>query len=152
MRDVDYNTVVDTVARLCMDANYYLGDDVLNALKQGLEIEESETGKDILNQLLKNADIARNEKIPLCQDCGFAVVFMELGEDVHVKGNVISAIHDGVRKGYTDGFLRKSILSDPVKGKNTGDNTPAIVHTTIVPGDKIKITVAPKGGGSENMA
>lgn len=152
MREVDYSTIVDTVAHLCMDANYFLGEDVINALKQALAKEESETGKDILNQLLKNAEIAKTEKIPICQDCGFAVVFLELGEDVYVKGNIINAINDGVRKGYTDGYLRKSIVSDPVKGKNTGDNTPAIVHTRIVPGDKIKITVAPKGGGSENMS
>ncbi len=152
MREVDYNTVVETVARLCMEANYFLGEDVINAFKKGLEKEESETGKNILKQLLKNAEIAKTEKIPICQDCGFAVVFLELGEDVHFKGNIINAINEGVKKGYTDGYLRKSILSDPVKGKNTGDNTPAIVHTTIVPGDKIKITVAPKGGGSENMS
>ncbi len=152
MREVDYSTIVDTVAHLCMDANYFLGEDVINALKQALAKEESETGKDILNQLLENAEIAKTEKIPICQDCGFAVVFLELGEDVYVKGNIINAINDGVRKGYTDGYLRKSIVSDPVKGKNTGDNTPAIVHTRIVSGDKIKITVAPKGGGSENMS
>jgi fumarate hydratase subunit alpha len=152
MREVDYNIIVDTVARLCTEANYLLGEDVINAFKKGLEKEESPTGKDILNQLLKNAEIAKNEKIPICQDCGFAVVFLELGEDVHVKGNILNAIKDGVKKGYTDGYLRKSILADPIKGKNTGDNTPPIIHTTIVPGDKIKITVAPKGGGSENMS
>jgi fumarate hydratase subunit alpha len=152
MREVDYNIIVDTVARLCTEANYFLGDDVVNAFKKGLEKEESPTGKDILNQLLKNAEIAKTEKIPICQDCGYAIVFLELGEDVHVKGNILKAISDGVKKGYTDGYLRKSILADPIKGKNTGDNTPPIVHTTIVPGDKIKITVAPKGGGSENMS
>jgi fumarate hydratase subunit alpha len=135
-----------------MDANYFIGEDMIEAFKKGLEKEESETGKDILKQLLKNAEIAKSEKVPLCQDCGFAVVFLELGTEVHVTGSIIEAINDGVRKGYTDGFLRKSILSDPVKGKNTGDNTPAIVHTKLVPGDKIKITVAPKGGGSENMS
>jgi fumarate hydratase subunit alpha len=97
MREVDYKSVVDTVARLCMEANYYLGDDVVNALKKGLEKEESPTGKDILNQLLKNAEIAKTEKLPICQDCGFAVIFLELGEDVHVKGNIINAINDGVR-------------------------------------------------------
>lgn len=152
MREVDYNTIVDTVARLCTEANYFLGEDVVNVFKKGLEKEESPTGKDILNQLLKNAEIAKTEKIPICQDCGFAVVFLELGEDAHVKGNILNAIKDGVKKGYTEGYLRKSILADPIKGKNTGDNTPPIVHTTIVPGDKIKITVAPKGGGSENMS
>ena len=152
MREVDYTTIVDTVARLCTEANYFLGEDVVNAFKKGLEKEESPTGKDILNQLLKNAEIAKTEKIPICQDCGYAIVFLELGEDAHVKGNILNAIKDGVKKGYTDGYLRKSILADPIKGKNTGDNTPPIVHTTIVPGDKIKITVAPKGGGSENMS
>ncbi len=152
MREVAYNTIVDNVARLCMEANYFLGEDVLKALKDGLKKEESETGKDIINQLLKNADIAKTEKIPICQDCGFAVVFLELGDEVLVQDNIIKAINDGVRKGYTEGYLRKSILSDPIKGKNTGDNTPAIIHTTIVPGDKIKITIAPKGGGSENMS
>jgi len=152
MREVDYNIVVDTVARLCMEANYFLGEDVINAFKKGLENEESPTGKDIINQLLKNAEIAKTEKVPICQDCGFAVVFLELGDDVCVKGNITKAINEGVRKGYTEGYLRKSILADPIKGKNTGDNTPAIIHTTIVPGDKIKITIAPKGGGSENMS
>jgi fumarate hydratase subunit alpha len=152
MREVEYKTVVDTVARLCMEANYFLGDDAVDAYKNGLKKEESDTGKDILNQLLKNQEIARTEKIPICQDCGFAVVFVELGEDVRVKGNIINAINEGVRKGYTEGYLRKSIVADPIKGKNTGDNTPAIIHTTFVPGDKIKITVAPKGGGSENMS
>jgi len=152
MREIEYNTIVDTVARLCMEANYFLGDDVVNALKQALTKEESEAGKNILNQLLKNAEIAKTEKIPICQDCGFAVVFVELGEEVFVKGNLFNAIKDGVSKGYTDGYLRKSIVADPVRGKNTGDNTPPIVHTTFVPGDKIKITVAPKGGGSENMS
>lgn len=152
MREVDYNTIVDTVARLCTDANYFLGEDVVNTFKQCLEKEESSTGKDVLKQLLKNAEIAKTEKIPMCQDCGFAVVFLELGDDVHVKGNIVKAINDGVSKGYTEGYLRKSIVADPIKGKNTGDNTPAIVHTTIVPGDKIKITIAPKGGGSENMS
>ncbi len=152
MREVPYDKIVNTVAQLCMDANYFLGDDMIKAFKQGIEKEESPAGKEILNQLLENAEIARSEKVPLCQDCGFAVIFLELGTEVHVTGGVVEAINDGVRKGYTDGYLRKSILSDPVKGKNTGDNTPAIVHATLVPGDKIKITVAPKGGGSENMS
>lgn len=152
MREVSYDQIADTVAQLCKDANYFIGEDMIEAFKKGLEKEESETGKDILKQLLKNAEIAKSEEVPLCQDCGFAVVFLELGAEVHVAGSIIEAINDGVRKGYTDGFLRKSILSDPVNGKNTGDNTPAIVHTKLVPGDKIKITVAPKGGGSENMS
>jgi fumarate hydratase subunit alpha len=152
MREVNTQLIVDTVARLCMEANYFLGDDVVKALQEGLKKEESDTGKNILNQLLQNADIAKNEKIPICQDCGFAVVFLEIGVDVCFKGNIVSAVNDGVRKGYTEGYLRKSIVVDPIKGKNTGDNTPAIVHASFVPGDKIKITVAPKGGGSENMS
>ena len=152
MRDVPYEKIVDTVAQLCMDANYFLGDDMIQAFKRCIEKEESAAGKDILNQLLENAEIAKSEKVPLCQDCGFAVVFLELGDEVHVDGGIINAINEGVKKGYTDGYLRKSILSDPIQGKNTGDNTPAIVHTTLGPGDKIKITVAPKGGGSENMS
>jgi fumarate hydratase subunit alpha len=152
MREIEGATVSETVARLCMEANYFLGEDVINAFKTAIEKEESPTGKDVLSQLLKNAEIAKTEQIPLCQDCGFAVVFVELGEDVHVKGGLLNAINEGVRKGYTDGYLRKSVLADPIKGKNTGDNTPAIVHILLVPGDKIKITVAPKGGGSENMS
>ena len=152
MREIPYDQIVDTVARLCTEANYFIGEDIIAAFRKGIENEESETGKDILRQLLKNAEIAKTEKVPLCQDCGFAVIFLELGTEVHVEGGIVEAINDGVRKGYTDGFLRKSILSDPVKGKNTGDNTPAIVHTKLVPGDKIRITVAPKGGGSENMS
>jgi fumarate hydratase subunit alpha len=152
IREVPYGKIVETVARLCMDANYFLGEDMISAIKKAMEKEESTTGKDVLAQLLKNAEIAESEKVPLCQDCGFAVVFLEIGTDVHVDGNIIEAVNEGVRKGYTDGYLRKSIVSDPIKGKNTGDNTPAIVHTTFIAGDKIKITVAPKGGGSENMS
>jgi fumarate hydratase subunit alpha len=152
MREVQSKIITDTVKQLCMEANYFLGEDVIAAFKDAMNREESETGRDIISQLLENARIAKDEKIPLCQDCGFAVVFLEMGTEVHVQGNVIEAINEGVRKGYTEGYLRKSILSDPVKGKNTGDNTPAIIHTTFVPGDKIKITVAPKGGGSENMS
>lgn len=151
-KDISYEKIVGTVARLCVDANYFLGNDMIQAFKSYIEKEESETGRDILKQLLRNAEIAEKEQVPLCQDCGFAVVFLEMGTEVCFEGSIIEAINEGVRKGYTDGYLRKSILSDPVKGKNTGDNTPAIIHTTFVPGDKIRITVAPKGGGSENMS
>jgi len=151
-RDISYEKIVDTVARLCVEANYFLGNDMIRAFKDYIEKEESETGRDILKQLLRNAEIADTEQVPLCQDCGFAVVFLEIGTEVCFEGNIIDAVNDGVRKGYTEGYLRKSILSDPVKGKNTGDNTPAIIHTTFVPGEKIKITIAPKGGGSENMS
>ena len=152
MRQISSSSIVDTVAKLCMDANYFLGKDMIHTFKSYLEKEESETGRDILHQLLRNAEIAEKEHVPLCQDCGFAVIFLELGNEVCIEGSIVDAINEGVRKGYTEGYLRKSILSDPVKGKNTGDNTPAIIHTTFVPGDKIKITVAPKGGGSENMS
>ncbi len=152
MRNISSDKIVDTVARLCVEANYFLGKDMIQAFKNCIEREESETGRDILNQLLRNAEIAEKEQVPLCQDCGFAVVFLELGTEVCIDGSILDAINEGVRKGYTEGYLRKSILADPVKGKNTGDNTPAIIHTTFVPGDKIKITVAPKGGGSENMS
>ncbi|OPX17518.1 fumarate hydratase [candidate division WOR-3 bacterium 4484_100] len=152
MREVDYNIIVDNVARLCMEANYYLGEDVIDGLKSSLKNEDSEIAKNIINQILRNAEIARDEKVPLCQDCGFTVVFLELGTEVRVKGSITEAINDGVRKGYTEGYLRKSILADPIRGGNTQDNTPAIIHTNFVPGDKIKITIAPKGGGSENMS
>ncbi len=152
MRKVEYKKIVDEVARLCMEANYFLGEDVIDGLKNSLKNEDSATARDIINQILKNAEIARSEKVPLCQDCGFTVVFLEMGTDVYVDGNIIDAINDGVRKGYTEGYLRKSILKDPIRGGNTNDNTPAIVHSQLVSGDKIKITVAPKGGGSENMS
>jgi fumarate hydratase subunit alpha len=117
IREVPYGKIVETVARLCMDANYFLGEDMISAIKKAMEKEESTTGKDVLAQLLKNAEIAESEKVPLCQDCGFAVVFLEIGTDVHVDGNIIEAVNEGVRKGYTDGYLRKSIVSDPIKGK-----------------------------------
>ncbi len=152
MREINVLDVKEKVKNMCMDANYYLGNDVINAFKRGLEVEESDTGKHILNVLLQNAEVAKNEQIPICQDTGVAVVFLEIGQDVHfVGGNLYDAINDGVREGYKEGYLRKS-MCDPFTRKNTGDNTPAVIHTKIVSGDKVKITVAPKGGGSENMS
>lgn len=152
MKSVAYETIVSEVAKLCMDGNFYLGEDVMNAFKQGLENETSPTGKDILKQLIKNAEIAASENVPMCQDCGVGVVFVEIGQDVVIEGGYINdAITDGVIKGYGDGYLRKS-MCDPFTRKNTGNNAPAIIHTEIVPGDGLKITVAPKGGGSENMS
>jgi fumarate hydratase subunit alpha len=152
-KEIPYQKVVDTVAKLCIDANCLMGDDVINSFKNGLQREESPTGKDILNQLLENAEIAKNEMIPACQDTGFAVVFLEVGSGVKISGGeLFNAINAGVAKGYKEGYLRKSIVSDPLRRKNTGDNTPAVIHTEIVPGDNLKITVAPKGGGSENMS
>jgi len=153
LRQVRAQEIIETVARLCQEANYNLGDDVLAAFEKGIQEEASNTGKDILGQLIENAKIAREEQVPMCQDTGFAVIFAEVGQDVQiVDGSFNDAINEGVRNGYTEGYLRKSIVSHPLERKNTGDNTPAVIHTTLVPGDKIKITVAPKGGGSENMS
>ncbi|HUT71659.1 MAG TPA: fumarate hydratase [Desulfatiglandales bacterium] len=152
VREISAQEITEKVKGLCMEANYYLGDDVLNAFDQALEKEKSDTAKEILKELKENARIAREEKAPLCQDCGLAVVFTEIGQDVHITGGDLKeAINEGVRQGYAEGFLRKSACN-PITRKNTGDNTPAVVHLDIVPGDKIRIIVAPKGGGSENMS
>ena len=153
MRELQTKEITSAVKRLCMEANYYLGEDVLNAVREGLKKEESPLGKDILQQIVENAEIAAKEEVPICQDTGFAVIFVELGQEVRVvNGDFNEAINEGVRQGYTDGYLRKSIVEDPIRRKNTGDNTPAVIHLEIVPGDKIRIIVAPKGGGSENMS
>ena len=153
MREVDISEITKEIAELCQEANFELGEDVINAFKDGLENDESPTAKAILEQLLENAKIAREDRVPMCQDTGFTVVFVELGQEVKlVGGDLEEAINEGVRQGYKEGYLRKSIVSHPLKRENTGDNTPAVIHTKIVPGDKIKITVAPKGGGSENMS
>ncbi len=154
MREIAADAVTETVARLCMEANYDLGEDVVRALEAALEREESEVGRGILRQILENAAIAREEKIPICQDCGLAIVFLELGQEVHiVGGDLYEAVNEGVRRGYREGYLRKSVVSEPFSARrNTGDNTPAIIHTRIVPGEHLRITVAPKGGGSENMS
>lgn len=154
MREITAAEIAGNVAQMCQEANIYLGDDVLQALKRSLELEESPTGKEVLQQLIENVDIARNEQIPICQDTGFAVFFVEWGQELHLTGGTLDeAIHEGVRKGYLDGYLRKSIVDDPLyKRKNTGDNTPAVIYTTLVPGDMLKIIFAPKGGGSENMS
>jgi len=153
MREINASAITDAVAELCMAANYDLGEDVYQALKAGASDEESPVGREVFAQLIENADIAREEQVPMCQDTGFAVVFIELGQDVHITGGLLTdAINTGVARGCTEGYLRKSIVGHPLDRKNTGDNTPAVVHTEIVPGDKLKITVAPKGGGSENMS
>jgi len=141
------------VAGLCQEANFQLGADVLAAFEKGLQEETAPAGKDIFRQLLENARIAREESVPMCQDTGFAVVFVEIGQDVHITGgDLYAAINEGVSKGYREGYLRKSILNHPFERQNTGDNTPAVIHCRLVPGDQLKITVAPKGGGSENMS
>jgi len=153
MREITVEKIIDCVEQLCMSANYYLGSDIMEAIKEGARCEESPTGRIVLSQLVENAEIAANEQVPICQDTGMAVVFMEIGQDVHVTGgNISDAVNEGVRRGYTKGFLRKSVVSDPIERKNTGDNTPAVIYYDIVSGDKIKITVAPKGFGSENMS
>jgi len=154
MREIKTKDITSTVARLCQEANFFLGEDVLAALKKAREQEESPVARQVLDHILENAPIAAKEQMPLCQDCGLAVVFVEIGQDAHITGgDLVQAINDGVRKGYAEGYLRKSAVKQPFSARvNTKDNTPAIIHTEIVPGDKVKITVAPKGGGSENMS
>ncbi len=154
MRTIDLGLVSQQVSKLCRQANWDLGQDVVDSLRSALKKEDSATGRRILEQILENADIARSSKAPLCQDTGFAIFFVELGRDVAFEGEgtLQDAIDRGVADGYTGGFLRKSIVRDPLNRVNTGDNTPALVHLTQVPGDKLKITFAAKGGGSENMS
>lgn len=153
MREIEVNEIIDAVRELCIKANCVLNDEVYNALEAAKNTEKSPIGKEILCQLTDNADIAKNENVPICQDTGMAIVFVELGQEVHIKGGLLTdAINEGVRRGYRDGYLRKSVVSDPFIRENTKDNTPAIIHYDIVEGDKIKIIVAPKGFGSENMS
>lgn len=153
MREVDVRLVSDALRDLSISTNCVLGDEEVAYIKKMIAVEESPTGKEILGMLLENARIAREEMIPICQDTGFAVVFLEVGQDVHfVGGDLNDALGDGIRRGYTEGYLRKSILSDPIRRVNTGDNTPPVAHISIVPGDKVKVTLGPKGGGSENMS
>jgi fumarate hydratase subunit alpha len=152
MREIDVSQITKAVRDLCIDANTRLGQDVLEAFDQAIEQEVSATGKDILEKLVENARIAREEEIPICQDTGFGVVFVEMGQDVHlVGGDLKEAINEGVRQGYQEGYLRKSICH-PFSRKNTGDNTPAVIHLDMVDGDGLRLIVAPKGGGSENMS
>ena len=152
VRDINVDTVTAVVRRLCIEANTLLGEDVVAALTASLVAEESRIGQDVIRQLLRNADIARSESIPLCQDTGMVVVFLEIGQDVHLTGGDIeAAVNEGVRQGYRDGCLRASTL-DPLTRTNFGDNTPAVIHTRMVGGDRIKVMLAPKGFGSENMS
>ena len=153
MRTVRTEDITQAVKKMCIDANLYLADDMKKALYNACDNEENVLGKKILGQLKENLDIAGNEQIPICQDTGMAVVFVKIGQDVHIEGGSFSAaINEGVRQGYTEGYLRKSVVNDPIIRKNTGDNTPAIIHTEIVDGDSLEITLAPKGFGSENMS
>ena len=152
MRTINVEKITENIREMCMEANHFLSDDMKNALSSAKNEEEG-LGRQILEQLEENLKIAAEDMIPICQDTGMAVIFMEIGQDVHFEGgNIEEAINEGVRKGYIEGFLRKSVVDDPIIRKNTGDNTPAIIHYNIVEGDKVKITIAPKGFGSENMS
>lgn len=153
IRRIDTSLIVRNVKEMCIEANHYLSADMDEAMKHAVSTEKSELGKKILNQLQDNLKIADKEMIPICQDTGMAVIFMEVGQDIHFEGMLIEdAINEGVRQGYEEGFLRKSVVGDPLIRENTNDNTPAVIHYSIVPGDKVKITMAPKGFGSENMS
>lgn len=153
MRNIEANIITEAVSKLFKQANYELGEDVLAALRQARHDEESPLGREAIDRILENAGIAASEKVPLCQDCGVALVFLELGQDARiVGGDLYEAINEGVRRAYREGYLRKSMVSQPFSARiNTGDNTPAIIHTDIVPGDKLRIMVMPKGAGAENM-
>lgn len=153
MRTIELEKITETIKEMCIEANHFLTGDMKQALVSAKEKEKSALGKQILDQLQENLCIAGEDMIPICQDTGMAVIFMEIGQDVHFTGGVLEdAINEGVRRGYEDGFLRKSVVGDPLIRENTKDNTPAVIHYEIVPGDQVKITVAPKGFGSENMS
>lgn len=153
MREIDLAQVTSTIKEMCIEANHFLSKDMECALENAKQSEKAPLGKQILEQLQENMKIAGEDMIPICQDTGMAVIFMEIGQEVHFQGGVLEdAINEGVRQGYVDGFLRKSVVKDPIFRENTKDNTPAIIHYEMVPGDKVKITVAPKGFGSENMS
>lgn len=153
MREINVQKVEDAIRSLCMEINISLSGDMRKALKEAKEKEEDPLGKQILGILGENMEIAEKEQIPICQDTGMAVVFLEVGQDVHfIGGNLSDAVNNGVRRGYKDGYLRKSVVSDPLLRVNTNDNTPAVIHTEIVPGEEVRITLAPKGFGSENMS
>ena len=153
MRTIDVSEITENIKEMCMEANHYLSKDMDNEMKKAVEKEESPLGKQILLQLQENLQIAAEDRIPICQDTGMAVIFIEIGQDVHFVGGILEdAINEGVRQGYKEGYLRKSVVGDPIIRENTKDNTPAIVHYSIRKGDKVKIKVAPKGFGSENMS
>lgn len=153
MRTIAVSTITDNIKEMCIEANHFLSEDMRQALDGAVETEQSPLGRQILGQLQENLQIAGEDMIPICQDTGMAVIFMEIGQEVHFEGGSLEeAIHEGVRRGYVDGYLRKSVVKDPLIRENTGDNTPAIIHYDIQPGDQVKITVAPKGFGSENMS
>jgi len=154
LREIDAKQITETVAQMCKEAAYYLPKDVYEGLKRGRETEKSPVGQNVLDQIIKNAEIARAEDRPYCQDTGMTIVFLEVGQDLHITGGLLEdAINAGIAKGYTEGYLRKSVVAEPLFNRvNTKDNTPGVIYTKIVPGDKLKITVAPKGFGSENKS
>lgn len=153
MRDINVSTIIESVKNMCMNANFYLNADIKQAMKNGLKNEQSPIGAEILDKLLMNADLASTKQVAICQDTGMAVVFVTIGQEVHiVDGGLSDAINEGVRRGYNEGCLRKSVVGDPIERVNTGDNTPAVIHYEIVLGDSLKIELAPKGFGSENMS
>ncbi|MDV3428431.1 MAG: fumarate hydratase [Bacillota bacterium] len=152
MREIDSKKIEGAVSDLCIKANYFLSEDVKDKLKKSYNEEDFAIGKDVLEKIIQNVEIAKNEEMPICQDTGMTLVFIEIGQDVHVKGDIEEAINNGVREGYKTGYLRKSVVEDPIRRVNTKDNTPAVIYYNIVKGDKLKITVAPKGFGSENMS
>jgi len=152
-RNININEITKNIKEMCIEANHYLSSDMKAALDNAADTEESPLGKKILNQLQDNLEIADKENIPICQDTGMAVIFIKVGQEVHFEGGSLEeAIHEGVRQGYTEGYLRKSVVKDPLIRENTNDNTPAVIHYEIIPGDKVEIIVAPKGFGSENMS
>lgn len=153
IREIHVDTILEAVEKLCLDANYNLNEDIEKALKQGVQKEESEIGKEILKNIIKNAEIAKDEQVAMCQDTGMAVVFVEIGQDMRVVGGSLEdAINGGIRKGYEKGYLRKSVVKDPLNRVNTGDNTPSIIYYSIIEGHHLNIELAPKGFGSENMS
>ena len=153
MRDVNVSEITKNIKEMCIQANHYLSEDMKKVFKNAVDSEESPLGKQVLNQLNENLSIAASDMIPICQDTGMAVIFINVGQEVHFTGgDITDAINEGVREGYVEGYLRKSVVSDPLIRENTKDNTPAVIHYSIVPGDKVEITVAPKGFGSENMS
>lgn len=153
MREINVKDIEESVRNLCIESNYYVGDDIKQALQNAKEKEPYKIAEDVLDKIILNDEIAAKEKMPMCQDTGMACVFLEIGQDVHISGGLLEdAINEGVRRGYEDGFLRKSVVKDPIDRVNTKDNTPAVIYYDIVAGDKIKITLAPKGFGSENMS
>ena len=153
IREVNVAEITKNIKEMCIEANHYLSPDMDRMMKKAKEEEKSEIGKKVLNQLQENLQIADKEVIPICQDTGMAVIFLEVGQEIHFQGGSLEdAVNEGIRQGYEEGYLRKSVVKDPIQRENTKDNTPAIIHYSIVPGDKVKITVAPKGFGSENMS